>query len=60
MGLAGVLDDDEPVFLRNFHDGIHVRRMPILVHGNDRFRLPVNGPLQQGNIERIGLGVDID
>lgn len=51
MGLAGVFDDDEVMFVGNVADGLHVAGLAIEMNGHDSFGFCCNGGFNETGVE---------
>ena len=58
-GLAGVLDDRQPVLLRDRAERVHVARVAEDVHWEDGPCARRDRGLDGGRVEHVGLGIDV-
>ena len=58
--LRRVLDDDKSMAAGDVHDRVHVRRLPVEVHGQDRLCSRRNGGLNRRWIHRERTRLNID
>src|ERR1039458_9497237 len=59
-GLGGVLDDGEPVTVRDPHDRVHIAHLAEQVNWNDRLGAGRDGPLNQFGVDVIRARIDVD
>ncbi len=60
MRLGGVLHDDQIVARGNLDNWVHVRHLPVQVHRYDGLRPRCDAPLDLGNVDGKGVGINID
>ncbi len=60
MGLGGVLDGFQIVFLGDGFDGVHVCALTVDVHGDDDGGFVGEGFCDAVGVHAVGLGVDVD
>ncbi len=60
VGLAGILDHEELVLLRDGQDRVHVGGQPLDVHGDDGLRARGDGRLELRGIHAVRPRVDVD
>ena len=58
--LSRVFDHHQPARSRDREYRIHVRGLPIQVHGHDRLRVRRDRPLDERRVHRVGDGIDVD
>ncbi len=59
VGLRGVLDDDQAALPRDGEDRVHVGRLAVEVHRDDRLRARRDGGLELRRVHRVGARVNV-
>lgn len=57
--LTRILDDEEIVAARDFHDWVHVRHLAVQVYRHDRLRPPGDRRLKEAGVHRVGARIDV-